>query len=137
MYTEAAALQALDILQSKVMREQLLGRSQANGTTMAQRSQANGTTILNNSSSSSNVNHNSSSSSSPTSSSSGDLLAQVHRLDGRGVAVIRPRVIEACPLPRVVHGSGLFQRGDTQSLASATVGDDREQQQVGGGGGGC
>ncbi len=48
------------------------------------------------------------------------------RLDGRRVDELRPVSAEAGTLPRVVHGSALFSRGDTQSLCSASVGPDRE-----------
>lgn len=54
------------------------------------------------------------------------------RVDGRGVDELRPIGCEAGPLPRTVHGSGLFTRGETQSLATATVGHDTEVAPVSG-----
>jgi hypothetical protein len=48
------------------------------------------------------------------------------RLDGRALPEVRPLTALAGPLPRRVHGSALFSRGDTQSLASVTVGSPRE-----------
>lgn len=52
------------------------------------------------------------------------------RVDGRGVTELRPISCQAGPLPRVVHGSGLFTRGETQSLAAATVGHDTDAPPV-------
>jgi exosome complex RNA-binding protein Rrp42 (RNase PH superfamily) len=54
------------------------------------------------------------------------------RVDGRGVDELRPISCEAGPLPRTVHGSGLFTRGETQSLATTTVGHDTEVAPVSG-----
>lgn len=54
------------------------------------------------------------------------------RVDGRGVDELRLIGCEAGPLPRTVHGSGLFTRGETQSLATATVGHDTEVAPVSG-----
>lgn len=47
-------------------------------------------------------------------------------MDGRLTNELRPISCEAGPLPRVVHGSGLFSRGQTQCLATATVGHDTD-----------
>ncbi|MCR5845361.1 MAG: polyribonucleotide nucleotidyltransferase [bacterium] len=49
------------------------------------------------------------------------ILETGERVDGRTVTEIRPLFIEAGYLPRV-HGSGLFQRGQTQVLSIATLG---------------
>ena len=43
------------------------------------------------------------------------------RADGRSSTEIRPLYIKAGYLPRV-HGSGLFQRGQTQALSVCTLG---------------
>lgn len=45
------------------------------------------------------------------------------RTDGRGLAEVRPIEIRMKPLPPQVHGSALFTRGETQSLATVTLGD--------------
>ncbi|RYZ83457.1 MAG: polyribonucleotide nucleotidyltransferase, partial [Proteobacteria bacterium] len=47
------------------------------------------------------------------------------RLDGRKTTEIRPIWCEVNYLPRV-HGSALFTRGETQALATATLGTSRE-----------
>ena len=47
------------------------------------------------------------------------------RVDGRGPKDIRPLYIKPGYLPRV-HGSGLFQRGQTQALSVCTLGTLRE-----------
>ncbi|CAN8062402.1 unnamed protein product [Agarophyton chilense] len=44
------------------------------------------------------------------------------RLDGRSPGQVRPLRAEAAVLPGDVHGSALFERGDTQVLAHATIG---------------
>jgi polyribonucleotide nucleotidyltransferase len=51
------------------------------------------------------------------------------RPDGRGVREIRPLSAEVGLSPRA-HGSGLFQRGDTQVLTLATLGTPREAQEL-------
>ncbi|MFW6133651.1 MAG: polyribonucleotide nucleotidyltransferase, partial [Planctomycetota bacterium] len=53
------------------------------------------------------------------------------RPDGRGAKDVRPLSIEAGVLPRT-HGSGLFARGETQALVTATLGTPRDQQVVDG-----
>lgn len=80
MHSESDALKALDILQSRIMRECLLQTGK--------------------------------------------------RLDGRALHELRPVSCEAGILPRSVHGSALFNRGDTQSLATTTVGPDRDTTQA-------
>jgi polyribonucleotide nucleotidyltransferase len=59
------------------------------------------------------------------------ILAQGRRLDGRGLADIRPIVIEVGILPRT-HGSALFQRGETQSLTTLTLGTKMDEQIIDG-----
>ncbi len=51
------------------------------------------------------------------------------RADGRSSSDIRPLYIKAGYLPRV-HGSGLFQRGQTQALSIATLGMLNEWQRL-------
>ncbi|MBM4166842.1 MAG: polyribonucleotide nucleotidyltransferase [Ignavibacteria bacterium] len=55
------------------------------------------------------------------------ILEEGKRLDGRGVTNIRPISIEVGVLPRT-HGSALFQRGETQSLTTATLGTKLDEQ---------
>ncbi|MEK7083991.1 MAG: polyribonucleotide nucleotidyltransferase, partial [Patescibacteria group bacterium] len=49
------------------------------------------------------------------------ILDKEQRLDGRKITEIRPLTIAVDLLPRV-HGSAMFQRGDTQVLSSVTLG---------------
>ena len=51
------------------------------------------------------------------------------RLDGRKTTEIRPIWCEVDYLPSV-HGSALFTRGETQALATATLGTSREANQI-------
>ncbi|MES2575903.1 MAG: polyribonucleotide nucleotidyltransferase [Bacteroidota bacterium] len=51
------------------------------------------------------------------------------RLDGRKTTEIRPIWCEIDYLPSV-HGSALFTRGETQALATATLGTSREANQI-------
>jgi polyribonucleotide nucleotidyltransferase len=51
------------------------------------------------------------------------------RLDGRKTTEIRPIWAEVDYLPSV-HGSALFTRGETQALATATLGTSRESNQI-------
>ena len=51
------------------------------------------------------------------------------RADGRDATTIRPLSAAVGVLPRV-HGSGLFQRGDTQALVLATLGPTKEAQEL-------
>ena len=53
------------------------------------------------------------------------------RGDGRGLEDIRPILCEVEFLPRV-HGSALFQRGETQALCVVTLGTGRDEQIVDG-----
>jgi polyribonucleotide nucleotidyltransferase len=57
------------------------------------------------------------------------ILDQNKRLDGRGLADIRPITCEVGVLPRA-HGSALFTRGETQSLVSATLGTTDDEQML-------
>ena len=51
------------------------------------------------------------------------------RADGRGPADIRPITCEVGLLPRT-HGSSLFTRGETQSLAVVTLGTKDDEQRI-------
>lgn len=57
------------------------------------------------------------------------ILERGARADGRGVKDIRPISIEVGLLPRT-HGSALFTRGETQSLAMITLGSVSDEQRV-------
>jgi len=57
------------------------------------------------------------------------ILKQGRRPDGRGTTEIRPISCAVGILPRT-HGSGLFQRGETQVLTIATLGSIGEQQKL-------
>ncbi|HEX5386016.1 MAG TPA: polyribonucleotide nucleotidyltransferase [Gemmatimonadales bacterium] len=57
------------------------------------------------------------------------VLEKGERVDGRDLDTIRPIAIEAGVLPRT-HGSALFQRGETQALASATLGTADDEQRI-------
>lgn len=59
------------------------------------------------------------------------LLFEGRRLDGRGYEDIRPIDCEVGILPRT-HGSALFTRGETQSIASVTLGTIRDAQIIDG-----
>lgn len=50
------------------------------------------------------------------------ILTTGKRSDGRGVEDIRPLSMEVGLLPGA-HGSALFTRGETQALATATLGE--------------
>src|SRR3989339_183461 len=55
------------------------------------------------------------------------ILSKEQRLDGRKLTEIRQLTSEVDLLPRV-HGSGLFQRGDTQVLSIVTLGAPGDMQ---------
>jgi len=57
------------------------------------------------------------------------ILEEGRRVDGRALDEIRPISCKVGLLPRV-HGSGLFQRGETQVLTVATLGTIRDAQIV-------
>ncbi len=57
------------------------------------------------------------------------VLEKGERVDGRDLDTIRPITIEAGLLPRA-HGSALFQRGETQALASVTLGTADDEQRI-------
>ncbi|MGH7475519.1 MAG: polyribonucleotide nucleotidyltransferase [Longimicrobiales bacterium] len=57
------------------------------------------------------------------------VLERGERVDGRGVDDIRDITCEIGLLPRT-HGSALFTRGQTQSLAAVTLGSPADEQRV-------
>lgn len=57
------------------------------------------------------------------------VIESGERADGRSATEIRPLYIKPGYLPRV-HGSGLFQRGQTQALSVCTLGTLREAQRL-------
>lgn len=57
----------------------------------------------------------------------GQILDGEPRIDGRNTRTVRPINIQTNVLPRT-HGSALFTRGETQSLAVATLGTQRDEQ---------
>jgi polyribonucleotide nucleotidyltransferase len=60
------------------------------------------------------------------------LVAEKHtRADGRGLNQIRPLDMSVGLLPRV-HGSAFFQRGETQSIVTCTLGTVKDEQIVDG-----
>ena len=57
----------------------------------------------------------------------GQILDGQPRIDGRDTRTVRPIDIQTNVLPRT-HGSALFTRGETQALATATLGTQRDEQ---------
>jgi polyribonucleotide nucleotidyltransferase len=57
------------------------------------------------------------------------ILEKRTRADGRGPSDIRPITCEVGVLPRT-HGSALFTRGETQSLAAVTLGTTDDEQRI-------
>ncbi len=57
------------------------------------------------------------------------ILEKGTRADGRGPTDIRPIACEVGVLPRT-HGSALFTRGETQSLAVVTLGSTDDEQRI-------
>ena len=57
------------------------------------------------------------------------VLDEGIRLDGRKTTDIRPIWCEAGPLP-IPHGSAIFTRGETQSLATTTLGTKLDEKMV-------
>ena len=60
-----------------------------------------------------------------------DLTLEGTRIDGRGLTDLRPVSCQVGVLPRV-HGSAVFTRGETQSLATLVLGTVRDEQRVDG-----
>lgn len=63
------------------------------------------------------------------------ILEKQKRVDGRGYGDLRPITCEVGVLPRA-HGSAIFQRGETQALALATLAPIEEAQMIDAYGGG-
>jgi polyribonucleotide nucleotidyltransferase len=63
------------------------------------------------------------------------ILEKQKRVDGRGYSDLRPITCEVGVLPRA-HGSAIFQRGETQALALATLAPIEESQMIDAYGGG-
>ncbi len=59
------------------------------------------------------------------------VLRDGKRIDGRDTRTIRPIMTEAGLLPRV-HGSALFQRGETQAIVTTTLGTSTDEQKIDG-----
>jgi len=59
------------------------------------------------------------------------VLEEGRRIDGRDTRTIRPIMCEAGLLPRV-HGSALFQRGETQAIVTTTLGTSSDEQKIDG-----
>ena len=58
-----------------------------------------------------------------------DILKNKNRIDGRGLADVRPIMCEVGILPRV-HGSALFTRGETQAIVTTTLGTSDDEQRI-------
>ena len=56
------------------------------------------------------------------------ILDKHKRMDGRGITDLRPLSAEVGVLP-MVHGTGLFSRGETQALVIATLGGPQDSQE--------
>ncbi|HIC80270.1 MAG TPA: polyribonucleotide nucleotidyltransferase, partial [Kiloniellaceae bacterium] len=59
----------------------------------------------------------------------GNILKGTKRIDGRTTTDIRPIVAEVGVLP-LTHGSALFTRGETQALATTTLGTGQDEQLI-------
>ncbi len=57
------------------------------------------------------------------------VLSENKRIDGRAMNQIRPIMTEVGLLPRV-HGSALFQRGETQAVVTTTLGTSADEQKI-------
>ena len=58
-----------------------------------------------------------------------NILKNKNRIDGRGLADVRPIMCEVGILPRV-HGSALFTRGETQAIVTTTLGTSDDEQKI-------
>ena len=57
------------------------------------------------------------------------VLTEKKRIDGRDSKTIRAIATEVALLPRV-HGSALFQRGETQAIVTTTLGTSTDEQKI-------
>jgi polyribonucleotide nucleotidyltransferase len=60
-----------------------------------------------------------------------DLILEGKRIDGRNPKQLRRITCEVAVLPRV-HGSAVFERGETQALVTTTLGTSSDEQRVDG-----
>ena len=60
-----------------------------------------------------------------------ELILDGKRSDGRDFTTVRPLECKVGILPRV-HGSAIFQRGETQALITVTLGTGKDEQRVDG-----
>jgi polyribonucleotide nucleotidyltransferase len=58
-----------------------------------------------------------------------NVLDHGQRIDGRGMDAIRPLYAQLALLPRC-HGSALFNRGETQSVGTVTLGTKQDTQEL-------
>ena len=58
-----------------------------------------------------------------------NILRKEKRIDGRAIDEIRPLVCQTNVLP-CVHGSAIFQRGETQALVTTALGSSRDVQEL-------
>ncbi len=58
-----------------------------------------------------------------------DIIKNKKRIDGRGLADVRPIECEVGILPRT-HGSALFTRGETQAIVTTTLGTSDDEQRI-------
>ncbi len=58
------------------------------------------------------------------------VLNEGLRLDGRQMEEIRKLSCDVDVLPKEVHGSAIFERGQTQALVSVTLGSNRDSQDL-------
>ena len=58
------------------------------------------------------------------------IISDGKRVDGRGLDEVRPISAAVGVLPKRVHGSGLFNRGLTQVLSTATLGTPSDAQEM-------
>lgn len=58
------------------------------------------------------------------------ILSGERRIDGRDTKTVRPIDITINVLPKRVHGSVLFTRGETQALVTTTLGTSKDEQFV-------
>jgi polyribonucleotide nucleotidyltransferase len=59
------------------------------------------------------------------------VLDEGKRIDGRDTKTIRPIATRSVCCPRV-HGSALFQRGETQAIVTTTLGTTTDEQKIDG-----
>jgi polyribonucleotide nucleotidyltransferase len=121
LHSPADAARALDLLTSRVMREALLaGYGRGTGLVDPRSSAARPSAVLP---------PTDAPAAAPAAPAAAPAVPVGSRADGRHPWTLRYVASEVGVLPRVVHGSALFDRGDTQCLATATVAADRDAAQ--------